>query len=370
MSKSPSFNPKDGLLVVSNLKKHFPVETSFTAKVLSKSRHFVHAVEDVSFYVKPGETLGLVGESGSGKTTIGKLILGLHEPTAGSVYFEGQDTSLVKGSAKKALRKKMGVVFQDPYSSLNPRKNVKDIVSLPLRTHGMKNHKELEQRVTTLLEQVGIDPNAAGRFPHMFSGGQRQRIAIARALATNPDLVVLDEPVSALDVSIQAQIMNLLLDLKKEFNLSYLFIAHNMSIVHKMSDRIAVMYLGKIMEMADADQIAFEPHHPYTQALMSVIPIPDPKVEWGGTVLEGEIPSPINPPSGCVFRTRCPAKVVNFGTGDDTVCDRIEPPLIDLGKEHYVACHLFGKDSNGKAKKSKATNRKSGRTKKVSRGKS
>ena len=370
MTKSPSFNSKEGLLVVSNLKKHFAVETSFIAKILSKSKRVVHAVDDVSFYVKPGETLGLVGESGSGKTTIGKVILGLLEPTAGFVYFEGQDIQLVKGSARKTLRKKMGVVFQDPYSSLNPRKNIADIVSLPLRTHGMKNHKEIEQRVVTLLEQVGIDPRAAGRFPHMFSGGQRQRIAIARALATNPELVVLDEPVSALDVSIQAQILNLLQDLKKKFNLSYLFIAHNMSIVHKMSDRIAVMYLGKIMEMADSDEIAFAPRHPYTQALMSVIPIPDPKVEWGGTVLEGEIPSPINPPSGCVFRTRCPAKVDNFGPGDDTVCDRIEPPLIDLGKKHYVACHLFGSDYKGNAKKSKATKKMSGRMKKVSRGKS
>ncbi len=367
MSKTPSFNSKDGLLVVTNLKKYFPVETSFTAKVLAKSRRFVHAVDDVSFYVKPGETLGLVGESGSGKTTIGKLILGLFEPTAGAVYFEGKDTLDVKGYARKALRKKMGVVFQDPYSSLNPRKNIKDIVSLPLRTHGMKDHKELEERVVTLLEQVGIDPGASGRFPHMFSGGQRQRIAIARALATNPNLVVLDEPVSALDVSIQAQILNLLQDLKEKFSLSYLFIAHNMSVVHKMSDRIAVMYLGKIMEMAEADQIAFEPHHPYTQALMSVIPIPDPKVEWGGTVLEGEIPSPINPPSGCVFRTRCPAKVVNFGTGDDTICDRIEPPLVDLGKDHYVACHLFSSGPNGKAKKkSKAPKGVRGKMKKVS----
>lgn len=368
MSKTPSFNSKDSLLVVTNLKKYFPVETSFTAKILSRSKRFVHAVDDVSFYVKAGETLGLVGESGSGKTTIGKLILGLFEPTSGSVYFEGIDTKSVKGSAKKALRKKMGVVFQDPYASLNPRKNIKDIVSLPLRTHGMKDRKELEEKVVNLLERVGIDPRSAGRFPHMFSGGQRQRIAIARALATNPDLVVLDEPVSALDVSIQAQILNLLADLKEKYNLSYLFIAHNMSIVHKMSDRIAVMYLGKIMEMADADDIAFEPHHPYTQALMSVIPIPDPKVEWGGTVLEGEIPSPINPPPGCVFKTRCPAKVPNFGTGGDTICDRIEPPLINLGKEHYVACHLFSSDSKGNAKESRASKKVRGRKNKVDGG--
>ena len=292
MSKTPSFNSKDSLLVVTNLKKYFPVETSFTAKILSRSKRFVHAVDDVSFYVKAGETLGLVGESGSGKTTIGKLILGLFEPTSGSVYFEGVDTKSVKGSAKKDLRKKMGVVFQDPYASLNPRKNIKDIVSLPLRTHGMK----------------------------------------------------------------------------EKYNLSYLFIAHNMSIVHKMSDRIAVMYLGKIMEMADADEIAFDPHHPYTQALMSVIPIPDPKVEWGGIVLEGEIPSPINPPPGCVFKTRCPAKVPNFGTGGDTICDRIEPPLINLGKEHYVACHLFSSDSKGNAKESRASKKVRGRKNKVDGG--
>ncbi|MFQ6011547.1 MAG: ABC transporter ATP-binding protein, partial [Nitrososphaerales archaeon] len=342
-----SFGPKDGLLVVSNLKKHFPVETSIMAKLISRSKRFVHAVDDVSFLLKPGETLGLVGESGSGKTTVGKLILGLFDPTAGTVYFEGKDTKLVKGSAKKALRKKMGVVFQDPYSSLNPRKNIKDIVSLPLRTHGMKNHKELEEKVTALLEQVGIDPRSAGRFPHMFSGGQRQRIAIARALATNPDLVVLDEPVSALDVSIQAQILNLLMELKEKYNLSYVFIAHNMSIVHRMSERIAVMYLGKIMETAGSDEIAFRPLHPYTQALMSVIPIPDPKVEWGGTVLEGEIPSPINPPPGCVFKTRCPAKLTSFGAGDDTICDTTEPSLINMGKDHYVACHLYSGDKKG-----------------------
>jgi oligopeptide transport system ATP-binding protein len=301
--------------------------------VFQRQVGLVKAVDDVSFSIKRGETLGLVGESGSGKTTVGRVILKIYEPTSGQVKFDGVDLADVKGKAMRAMRRRMQVVFQDPYSSLNPRIKTGDIVGEPLKVHGLiDNRDEYNARVAELFRTVGLNPTMADRYPHEFSGGQRQRIGVARALAVQPDFIVADEPVSALDVSIQAQLINLLEDLQKQFGLTYLFIAHDLSVVRHMSDRVAVMYLGKIMEIADRASLFQKPLHPYSKALMSAVPIPHPRTERQREriILEGTIPSPLNPPTGCVFHTRCP-----IATDE---CKVTTPTLDEKAPGHSVAC--------------------------------
>ena len=323
------------LVAVENLKVHFPVGGGF----LGGDKVVVKAVDGVSFEIRRGETLGLVGESGSGKTTVGRTILRLYDPTDGRIMFEGNDVGGLSGGALRRLRRRMQMVFQDPYSSLNPRQNVRNIVGEAMKVHGIASGKELEKRVGDLLERVGLPRDVANRYPHEFSGGQRQRIGLARSLAVNPDLIVADEPVSALDVSIQAQVINLLEDLQDEFGLTYLFIAHDLAVVRHISDRIAVMYLGSIVEIADAADLYDAPLHPYTKALLSAVPIPDPAVEATREriLLTGDMPSPANPPSGCRFHTRCPWV-------QPTRCRDEPPPLRPIpsvtGNEHHVAaCH-------------------------------
>ena len=314
------------VLEVRNLKKYFPI----TGGILSKTVGNVFAVDGVSFFLDKEETLGLVGESGCGKTTAGRVILRLIELTDGEIYFEGQDITRLPKAEMRDLRRHMQIIFQDPYASLNPRMTVGNILGEPLRIHKVAKGQALEDRVAELLEKVGLHPDHRRRYPHEFSGGQRQRIGIARALALNPKLIVADEPVSALDVSIQAQVINLLEDLKREYGLSYLFIAHDLSVVEYMSDRVAVMYLGKLVELAEADELYRNPKHPYTQALLSAVPIPNPRSEKKRQILEGDVPSPINPPKGCHFHTRCRYRV------DD--CSQFEPAFSDTGNGHYVAC--------------------------------
>jgi len=317
-------------LSVTDLKVHFPISSGF---LIRRHTGAVKAVDGVSFDVAPGETLGLVGESGSGKTTTGRAILQLQRPTSGSVQFRGVELTAVSAKHMRPFRSEMQIIFQDPYGSLNPRMNAGQIVGEPLTVHGLAGDKnQRRDRVAELLERVGMNPAMIGRYPHEFSGGQRQRIGIARALAGEPSFIVCDEPVSALDVSIQAQILNLLTDLQAEFNISYLFIAHDLSVVRHISDRVAVMYLGKIMELASSEDLYENPTHPYTRALMSAVPIPDPVLERRREriVLAGDIPSPINPPSGCVFRTRCPIATEE--------CAEVVPELIDRGNRHQVAC--------------------------------
>ena len=314
------------VLEVRNLKKYFPI----TGGILSKTVGNVFAVDGVSFFLDKEETLGLVGESGCGKTTAGRVILRLIELTDGEIYFEGQDITRLPKAEMRDLRRHMQIIFQDPYASLNPRMTVGNILGEPLRIHKVAKGQALEDRVAELLEKVGLHPDHRRRYPHEFSGGQRQRIGIARALALNPKLIVADEPVSALDVSIQAQVINLLEDLKREYGLSYLFIAHDLSVVEYMSDRVAVMYLGKLVELAAADELYRNPKHPYTQALLSAVPIPNPRSEKKRQILEGDVPSPINPPKGCHFHTRCQYRV------DD--CSQFEPAFSDTGNDHYVAC--------------------------------
>ena len=317
------------LLEVTGLTKHFAVRST---KGLRSVTSIVHAVTDVSFHVDQGETLGLVGESGSGKTTAGRCVLRLIEPTAGSVRFQGKELVGMSRHDLRLMRRQMQIVFQDPQASLDPRLTVGSAISEPLRIQGIEgNH---QKRVGELLELVGLAPDHARRFPHEFSGGQRQRIGIARALALNPAFVVLDEPVSALDVSIQAGVINLLQDLQSELGLSFLFIAHDLSVVRHISNRIAVMYLGKLMEFGPAEDVYSTPAHPYTQALLSAVPEPDPDFERNRQriVLHGDVPSPINPPSGCRFRTRCPKA--------QDICAKEEPELIDRGQGHPVACHF------------------------------
>jgi oligopeptide transport system ATP-binding protein len=293
---------------------------------------YVYAVDDISFALHRGETLGLVGESGCGKSTTGRAILRLIEPTDGEVRFESQDiTKLDKGSMR-ALRREMQIIFQDPYASLNPRMTVGSIIGEPLEIHKIAKGAEKEERVASLLQKVGLRAEDMRKYPHEFSGGQRQRIGIARALALNPKLIICDEPVSALDVSIQAQVINLLDDLQKDLGLSYLFIAHNLNVVEHISNRVAVMYLGKIVELASDTELYSKPQHPYTEALLSAVPIPDPTVKKKRIILEGDVPSPINPPSGCHFHTRCPYK--------EKICEEVEPEFKDIGGGHWVACHL------------------------------
>ncbi|MBD3307006.1 dipeptide ABC transporter ATP-binding protein [candidate division KSB3 bacterium] len=314
------------LLEIHNLKKHFPIKGG----VLSKVVGYVYAVDGVSFFLNKGETLGLVGESGCGKSTTGRVILRLIDLTDGQIVFEGNDISRLPKQEMRALRRDMQIIFQDPYASLNPRMTVGKIVGEPLRIHKVAKGREIDERVEELLEKVGLHPEHSRRYPHEFSGGQRQRIGIARALALNPKLIVADEPVSALDVSIQAQVINLLEDLRTEFHLSYLFIAHDLSVVEYMSDRVAVMYLGKIVEMTSSERLYRTPKHPYTQALLSAVPVPNPRNEKKRQILEGDVPSPINPPPGCRFHTRC-----IYRTDE---CSRFEPAFVDVGEGHYVAC--------------------------------
>jgi len=309
------------LLAVRGLVKHFPVEGSDEA---------VRAVDGISFNIFAGETLGLVGESGCGKSTVGRCLLRLIEPTGGRIIFAGHDVLSLGTSELRKLRREMQIVFQDPYASLNPRMKVGDIVGEPLAIHKIGNKKERRARVAELLKRVGLDADYMKRYPHEFSGGQRQRIGVARSLALSPKLIVADEPVSALDVSVQAQVVNLLQDLQKEFGLTYLFISHGLAVVEHISTRVAVMYLGRIVEIATAAELYSHPLHPYTQALLSAIPVPDPKRKRERIVLQGDVPTPINPPSGCRFRTRCPMAI------DD--CARIDPELREISPEHVVAC--------------------------------
>ncbi len=317
----------DILLDVRNLRKYYPVTKGF---IFQRQVGAVRAVDDISFFIRRGETLGLVGESGCGKTTTGRVILRLQEPTAGEALFEGRDIFKLRKEELRRLRRDMQIIFQDPYSSLNPRMTVGDIIGEPLEIHRLARGREKVRRVQELLEVVGLSPYHANRYPHEFSGGQRQRIGIARALAVNPKLIIADEPVSALDVSIQAQVLNLLEELQKEFGLTYLFIAHDLSVVKHISDRIAVMYLGKIVELAVADELFSNPQHPYTEALLSAVPIPNPEMRRERIILPGDVPSPINPPSGCRFHTRCLYALPS--------CRVEEPAFVDIGGGHYVAC--------------------------------
>lgn len=325
--------PSEKLVEVKGLKKYFPIRGGVLGRIVG----YVYAVDDVSFDVLRGETLGLVGESGCGKTTAGRCILRLIEPTAGEIDFEGTNILDLDNNQMRKLRREMQIVFQDPYASLNPRMTIKQIVGEPLLVNKIARGTYLEKMVLNLLLKVGLSEDHLNRFPHEFSGGQRQRIGIARALALNPKFMVLDEPTSSLDVSVQAQTLNILKDLQKEMNLTYLFISHNLSVIKHMSDRIAVMYLGKIVEMAEKRSLFKNQLHPYTQALFSAIPIPDPEVKQNRIILGGDVPSPVNPPSGCHFHPRCPFAMPK--------CREKEPKLIELENGHFVACHLVSDES-------------------------
>lgn len=319
------------LLEVKNLKKYFPVRKGFFSKSISN----VKAVDDVSFYISRGETLGLVGESGCGKTTCGRTVLKLYEPNSGQIIYNGKDISKFNKNDMREYRKKMQIIFQDPYASLDPRMTVGDIVGEPIFAHNLMSKKDRMNRVQYLLEKVGLNSEHANRYPHEFSGGQRQRIGIARALSLNPEFIVCDEPISALDVSIQAQIVNMFEDLQDEFGLTYLFIAHDLSMVKHISHRVGVMYLGKMVEFAESNELYSNPQHPYTKALLSAIPLPDPNEteQKKRITLQGEIPSPIDPPPGCRFRKRCQyAKLI---------CSEKGPELKDMGNGHSIACHLY-----------------------------
>jgi oligopeptide transport system ATP-binding protein len=316
------------LLKIENLKVHFPLRQGF----LSSKKGWVRAVDGVSFIINPGETLGLVGESGSGKTTVGRCILRLIDPTSGCVFFEDTELASLNPKEMKEMRRHMQIIFQDPYGSLTPRMRLSSILKEPLEVHSLGSEKQQKELVAAMLEKVGLRPEHVERFPHEFSGGQRQRIAIARALMLHPKLIVADEPVSALDVSIQAQILNLMVKLQKEMGLSYLLISHDLGVIKYMSDRIAVMYLGKIVEVANRDELYIRPQHPYTEALLSAIPQVKPSLRRQRVQLSGEVPSPIRPPQGCYFHPRCLYRI--------EPCDQSTPVLQDIGNNHFVACHL------------------------------
>ncbi|HKN47613.1 MAG: peptide ABC transporter substrate-binding protein [Candidatus Rokuibacteriota bacterium] len=319
----------EALLRVRHLKKYFPIRGGLFSREVAR----VHAVDDVSFDIRPGETLGLVGESGCGKSTTGRTILRLVEPTAGEVWFEDRNVTALDKRALRQIRKEMQIIFQDPYASLNPRMTVRSIIGEALVIHKLaRSRREREERVVQLLETVGLSAEHLRRYPHEFSGGQRQRIGIARALAVSPKLIVADEPVSALDVSIQAQIINLLEELQQKFGLTYLFIAHDLSVVEHISTRVAVMYLGKLVEVAPAKELYTNPKHPYTEALLSAVPIPDPAMRRRRILLEGDVPSPIRPPSGCRFHTRCPIRVPS--------CAETDQRLKEVAPGHWVACQV------------------------------
>ena len=319
------------LLEVKNLKKYFTINSG----MFGGHKEYVKAVDDISFTINKGETLGLVGESGCGKSTTGRTLIRLYDVTDGEVIFDGAEIGHMKESELKPYRKKIQMIFQDPYASLNSRMTVSDIIGEPLDIHGLASGEDRQKRIFELLHTVGLSKDHASRYPHEFSGGQRQRIGIARALAVNPDFIICDEPISALDVSIQAQVVNMLEDLQNEYGLTYLFIAHDLSMVKHISDRIGVMYLGKLVEIADCNTLYEKPSHPYTQALLSAIPIPDPDITKSAEriILEGDVPSPLNPPSGCRFRTRCRYAMDK--------CSEVEPQLKDIGTGHQVACHLM-----------------------------
>ena len=328
MSNNTANQPKADLVKVQGLKKYFPVRAGIMQRVVAQ----VQAVDDVSFVIQKGETLGMVGESGCGKTTIGRTMLRLIEPTAGSVMYDGRDVFKLKSGELKAVRRDLQIIFQDPFASLDPRVPIGESVMEGLHIHNIGVPKERTDVMMDMLKRVGLEHYHARRYPHEFSGGQRQRIGIARALALRPKFIVCDEPVSALDVSIQSQVLNILKDLQSEFGLTYLFIAHNLSVVEHISDRVAVMYLGKMVELADRDEIYRDPKHPYTQALMSAIPVPDPKLKRSRTILKGDVPSPLHPPSGCRFHPRCPIAV--------QMCSEKEPEFREIKPDHWVACWL------------------------------
>lgn len=329
----------DLVIKAENLQKWFPISMGFFRSVLSKEKLFVRAVDDISFDIRKGEIFGLAGESGSGKTTTGRLVLRLIEATGGKVFYHGEEITSLEENKMKVLRRNMQIVFQDPYESLNPRMSVADIVAEPLRLleKGIKP-EEVQQRVAQILEDVELTPPSEFvlRFPHELSGGQRQRVAVARAFIVNPEFIVADEPVSMLDVSIRAEILRLMISLVEKYKASFLYITHDLALSRHMCDRLAIMYLGKIMEMGDTEKVIFEPLHPYTKALIEAVPVPDPTAKRTESVIKGEIPSPVNPPSGCRFHTRCPSYI-----GD--ICRTKEPETIDVGDNHLVACHLYGK---------------------------
>lgn len=330
MSETKSVKSNEVLIELRNVQKFFSIKHGIFG---GKTKH-VQAVDDVSFKIHKGETFGLVGESGCGKSTLGRTIIRLYDPTGGEIIYDGAEIGKMSQADMKPFRKRIQMIFQDPYASLNSRMTVGDIIGEPIDIHNIASGEERQKIIYDLLERVGLSREHASRYPHEFSGGQRQRIGIARALAVNPDFIICDEPISALDVSIQAQVVNMLEDLQKELGLTYLFIAHDLSMVKHISDRIGVMYLGKLVEVAEANELYEKPNHPYTQALLSAIPIPDPNIAKANkrVILEGDVPSPINPPSGCRFRTRCRYAM--------PVCSEKEPALIDVGDGHMSACHL------------------------------
>jgi len=328
---------KDVVMDIKNLVKWFPVRMGFFSTLVSRKELFVRAVDNISFDIKKGEIFGLAGESGSGKTTTGRLLLRLVEPTSGNIVFQGKDITTFADTELKPLRRKMQIVFQDPYESLNPRMNISDILSEPLRVQGVGNESEITEKVNKILEAIDLVPpdEFLLRFPHELSGGQRQRVATGRAFVLDPEFIVADEPVSMLDVSIRAEILNLMIQLVEKTGASFLYITHDLALARHMCNRIAVMYLGKILEKGPTEKIVYEPLHPYTRALISAVPVPDPTTKRSDIVIKGEIPSPINPPSGCRFHTRCPIS-------EFPICKEKEPPLTEYGEGHVAACHLIG----------------------------